>query len=437
MAAAALVLSLAACSEDDDGSSARPFSVRAASDVGATNPAGAVLAVTFAVTDVAAAPRPGVEIDFFSEGGGRVDATATTDGEGNATVSWTLGVAPVRNRLAARIEDDETVVDTLATLDAPLSPRQFGDIPALIAAEMLPGSTEDLAFDGERRLLLGIGGGLIEMDADGNAALVELSGEPIEAPLGIAYDAAGNLWVADSRDGPTMPAPGALLRVSPAGVVTTVLTSVGDEDLVGPNYVAIGGDGKVYLSDPCLGAVFRYAPESGAVDAEVRFDVATQGGPNGLVFSPSDGSLFLATESIALLCGRADVDPTLVDPVAGLFRVPVGATGFGEIEPLAERMGLFGDGVAFDRLGNLYVIFDTEENLALAESAVWVYPAGESGLVKFLAASDRVFANIAFGRGAFGDQTMYLSLLAIDAFGLPLRGVERIDIGIAGASLPH
>jgi hypothetical protein len=99
-------------------------------------------------------------------------------------------------------------------------------------------------------------------------------------------------------------------------------------------------------------------------------------------------------------------------------------------------MGLFGDGVAFDAEGNLYVIFDTQVDLALEESAVWVLPAGDIELYKFLSAGDVVFANLAFGRGAFGEETMYIALLAIDAFNLPVRGVNRIEIGIAGLPLP-
>lgn len=438
VAVAVLCLSVAACGDDDGGGSAGSFTVQAVSAVGATNPAAVLLPVTFAVTDAKGGARAGVEVEFSAVGGGSVDAALlTTDDDGEATVLWTLGVAPVVNRLSAHIADDETTVDTLATLAAPLSPQQFGDIPALIVAEMLPGSTEDLAFDGDQRLILGIGGGLIEMDPAGNAALVPLSGDTIEAPLGVAYDTAGTLWVVDPRDGPTMPGAGALLRVSPDGEASTVLTQVGGEDLAGPNYVAIGADGDVYFSDPCLGAIFRYSPQAGTVDAEIRVDLATQGGPNGLVFSADGTELYFATESIALLCGRPDVDPTLVAPVAGLYRVDVDDAGFGAVEPIAEGMGLFGDGVAFDQLGNLYVIFDTQADLALEESAVWVMPAGREELTKFLAASDRVFANIAFGRGDFGDGTMYLSLLAIDAFNLPVRGVERIAIGIPGAPLPH
>jgi hypothetical protein len=75
-------------------------------------------------------------------------------------------------------------------------------------------------------------------------------------------------------------------------------------------------------------------------------------------------------------------------------------------------------------------------NLMLAESAVWVLPEGETELVKFLSVPDRVLANLAFGKGEFDDETLYVSLLSIPVLQLPERGVERIEIGIPGLPVP-
>jgi sugar lactone lactonase YvrE len=433
-----LMLSAAPGCGDDDSGSGGVSNLAKIGDVPAVSAAGEALEITVDVTGADGMGQIDVEVSFRVElgGGGIEPATARTDAAGRASAFWTIGVAPVTNRLSVSARESSLEYETRARLDRPLRPEAFGDIPSFIAEQMLAGSTEDLAFDEDRRLLVGFNGGPIVMDADGNSSLLPISGDAIEAPLGLAFDAAGNLWVADSRDGPALPRAGALLRVSPDGVVTTELTTDGEEDLIGPNYVAIGADEKIYLSDPCLGKVVRYDPLTGEVDAIVRFDVGSEGGPNGFAFDAAQERLYIATESIALLCSRPDVDATLVDPVAGLYAVDVRAEGFGTVEPLAERMGLFGDGVAFDAEGNLYVIFDTQVDLALEESAVWVLPAGDIELYKFLSAGDVVFANLAFGRGAFGEETMYIALLAIDAFNLPVRGVNRIEIGIAGLPLP-
>jgi DNA-binding beta-propeller fold protein YncE len=247
-------------------------------------------------------------------------------------------------------------------------------------------------------------------------------------PLGIAFDQRGNLWAADSFSA-------LLSKVSPAGKVTTELTDDGTEPLVGPNYVAIDQKGRVYLSDPCLGELMRFDPASGTVDAIVTFDLPSQGGPNGFAFDASGTRLFIATENTALFCGHAFVG--LTDPIAGLFVVDVSDAGFGPLETIAPDVALFGDGVAFDAEGNLYAIFDTEVNLSLEESAVWVLPAGSTELVKFLSATDRVFANLAFGQGDFDDETLYIALLAIPPFTSPeARGLERFVVGIPGLPDP-
>jgi hypothetical protein len=459
----------AGCSNDDDGDGG--LTVAAVTMPPAQVAPRESTEATVAVTSASGAPRAGVQVQFTVErGGGALDAAAVaggfaqprvvstlavTDDEGHASVRWLAGVVPVENRLRASVGDDSAVFATRVVLAAPLQAEQFGDIPELLratgyfgegptGAEMFLASTEDLAFVGDDTMLLGLAAGtdtvdgaIIAMDPNGDAALLDLTGDPLIGVLGIAVDRDGGLWAADPRAAAT----GALLRVSTDGVVETVLTAIGEEDLDAPNYVAVGPDGRIYVSDPCIGVVFRYDPASESVDGVLRTDVASQGGPNGLAFDAGGEQLYFTTESIALLCGRGDLP--LTDPVGGLFRVSIGETGFGDIEPIAERQALFGDGLAFDVEGNLYVTFDTEAAFMLEESAVWVLPADATGalpsdggeLVKFLASGDKVYANLAWGRGAFGEETMYIALLAVDAFGLPVRGVERIEIGIAGLPL--
>lgn len=458
----ALALAVIGCGSDDDGDENLSLTVVAAAPPQVA--ANQIVDATVEVTSESGAPRAGVEVSFEVErGGGSLEtavlsgaaeprvgsATVRSGDDGRATVSWRAGIAPVANRLSASAGAAEAVFDTEVVLAAPLQAEQFGDIPELLrdsgyvveddeGDETFLVSTEDLAFVSDDTLLLGLAvtaptadvdGALVAMDPSGAAELLELGGDPLVGVLGIAIDRDGVLWAADPRGD----APGALLRIPESGVVETVITSTGEEDLLAPNYIAIGPDDRVYVSDPCLGIVLRYDPATGAVDDVLHTDVATQGGPNGLAFDASGEYLYFATESIALLCSRPDLP--LTDPVAGLFRVPFGDAGFGTVEPIAERRGLFGDGLGFDVEGNLYVIFDTQANFMLEESAVWVMPAGETELVKFLATGDKVYANLAWGRGGFGDETLYIALLAVDAFQLPLRGVERIELGIAGLPL--
>src|SRR5262249_42674862 len=194
--------------------------------------------------------------------------------------------------------------------------------------------------------------------------------------------------------------PGASLRGSRSGAAPPALTPDGTRPLAGPNYVAIGPDDRVYLSDPCLGELIRFDPRTGQVDAVLAFDLPTEGGPNGFAFDVTGKKLWLATENTRLLCGHAFVGIT--DPIASLFAIDVDDTGFTACTAIASGFALFGDGVAFDVEGNLYVIFDTQKDFMLDESAIWVLPAGSAQLEKFVAVHDHVLANMAFGSGVSG-----------------------------------
>ena len=427
-AAIALLTLAAACSDAPDAGS---FDVSPVGMFPAVTEAAAAYPLELVVTDQTGAARAGIRLDFAVQlGGGSVTpASAVSDAEGHVSLTWTLGLAPVRNRLDATVEGrDEFLFDIYATLATPYEPQPFGDVNAFLTDLGIAGSTEDLAFspDGER-LLMGVPGGLIELDPQGNATQLALTGDALVNPLGIAFDRAGNLWVADSGAD-------ALQRVSPTGEVTTVLTSDGTRPLVGPNYVAIGPDDKVYLSDPCLGALLRFDPQSNRVDAVLDFDLPVEGGPNGFAFDASGKRLFLATENTGLLCGHSFVGIT--DPIAGLFAIDVDDSSFTGRQTIAADFALFGDGVAFDVEGNLYVIFDTQKNFMLEESALWVLQAGNDRLVKVAAVHGRVLANIAFGSPQFGGGTAYLALLAVPGFTpATARGAELLDLGIAGLPL--
>jgi sugar lactone lactonase YvrE len=422
-----LLAILAACSDANDSSKLLSFAV---SGLGPLAPAGSTVPIVVTVTDADGAARAGLAVDATAAGGGGsvAPAAGVTDEAGQVAFAWTIGLAPVSNTIRLDAERSTAFHSVLASVAEPYEPAPFGDVNAYLGELGITGSTEGLAFtpDGER-LILGVPGGLIALDPAGNASAIPLSGDPIVNPLGIAFDRAGNLWVADSG--------GKALRVvSPDGEVTTRLTTSGDRPLAGPNYVAIGPDDRVYLSDPCLGELLRFDPARNVVDAVMTFDLPSEGGPNGFAFDASGERLWLATENTGLLCGHSFVGVT--DPIAGLFAIDVGDAGFGARETVAANVALFGDGVAFDAESNLYVIFDTQQDFMLEESAIWVLPAGRDKLEKLAAVRGRVLANLAFGTPAFGEGTLYIALLAVPPFTpATARGAELLDVGIPGLSL--
>ena len=376
-------------------------------------------------------PRVGLGINVIVDrgGGSLSDAELRTDNLGRCSFEWILGPAPVLNRLVITADDLVLKPEIQGVCTEPRMAEPFGGVHDFLSGQEIFGTTEDLAFSPDGSLVLGIPGGLMTIAPDGTPALMNLTGDPIEGPLGIAYDRAGNLWVADSESK-------VLRRVSPDGEVTTVLTGDGTNDLAGPNYVAIGPNGRVYLSDPCLGEIIQYNPETEEIEHILEFDLAAVGGPNGMAFDSTYSKMFIATENTSIQCQHSYIP--FDEPLSALISVDIlsPSSGFGEKEIIVSQAGLFGDGLAFDQEGNLYVIFDQQENFQLAESAVWVLPEGGTDLVKFLAVEDRIMANLAFGQGAFGETVLHISLLTIPPFtDSSARGAERSPVGIPGLNL--
>ncbi|MCB9737363.1 MAG: SMP-30/gluconolactonase/LRE family protein [Deltaproteobacteria bacterium] len=437
--ASLLALPLAACGDDGGATTTTSdgpvATVTASLASGGDAAAGSeVPALVLTATDAGGAPVGGAALTLtVAAGGGRVaSATVTTDDRGEAGVSWVLGAAPIPNTLhvaAGEAALDLTLVGAIADGAEP-TPEDFADVHGYLTTALVEGSTEDLSFGPGGELVLGVPGGLLEVGADGAISRPTLTGDALVGPLGVAHDAAGRLFVADG-------AGNALRRVGLDGAVTTLVTEDADGALEAPNHVAVGPDGDVFFSDPCKGRVYRADQETGAISGVITMDLPTQGGPNGIALA-DDGAIYFTTENTALLCGDSDVP--LTAPIASLFRTrwDAGAGAFDAPVAVASGVGLFGDGLAFDAEGNLYVIFDTVEEIALDESIVFVLPRGGSALRRFFALDDgRVLANANFGAGAYGETTLYLTLLSVPPFTADAsRGLVRIPVGVAGKPLP-
>lgn len=131
--------------------------------------------------------------------------------------------------------------------DPPIAPALEGDYAvntALAAVERLGEGVgpkpEDIAVDDQGRIYGGFEDGRI-MRWDAAAQHPEVLANTGGRPLGMHFDATGNLIVCDSYKG--------LLRVSPEGKVEVLATEHGGVPFGFTNDVEIAADGTIYFSD--------------------------------------------------------------------------------------------------------------------------------------------------------------------------------------------
>jgi len=187
---------------------------------------------------------------------------------------------------------------------------------------------EDVAVDGQGRLYAGLKDGrIVRMQADGSG--LEVFAETGGRPLGLDFDADGDLIVADSHRG--------LLSVAPDGTVNVLATEQGGVRFGLTDDVMVAPDGVIYFSDASskwgvdeirndvlehrpYGRLLAYDPRS----RETRLVADQLYFANGVAVSP-DGSFVLVAETTAyrierhwLTGARAGETETLIENLPGM-----------------------------------------------------------------------------------------------------------------------
>ncbi len=346
-------------------------------------------------------------------GGGTVSGpSAVTDSDGMASVRWTLGIAPVQNRLRASAGDD--AVDFAAWANP-------GERPALELVFEGPAGipSEDLAFEQGRGLFLGSPGAILNITAPGSSAVeLQLTGEGVESPAGIAFGSSGDLYICENGESGT-----SVKRVTASGRSEILSGGFGSQPFALPNHMAVHSSGEIYVSSTCDQMIYRISPTTGETTEFLSIP-----GPNGLAFDAEEAYLYILTENPAFFCIPS---PSVW---GGLHRVSIGPGGeAGDLETLVDEFSLAGDGLAFDEEGNLYVVFSAYIELLptrLLDSSVFVYtPDGrfeELFTVDILQGD--IITNIAFGVEPFDPESLY-------CYGFTGR-LYRVNVGIRGKPLP-
>ena len=413
---AALLLVAAGCGGSGGGGSLSSVTIEITAGDDQTGRAGTPLPelLTVLVRSEEGRPIEGATVSFrVTAGGGSLDRdSAVTDEAGMASVSWTLGSPPVWNRVLA--ETQGASVEARAWAEP-------GPEPAKELLALAPAGTESegLAFWEGRGLFLGSPGALLNLPGPGALlSEVPLSGRSVLSPVGMAFGPTGDLFVCENH----VAEGGSVKRISPAGVCTVLTAGFQGSPFALPNSIAVTDAGDLFLAATCDGAIYRVSTEDGSTDLFVSIP-----GPNGLALDAGGSHLYFTTEDAGIFCGRSG------GRGGGLYRVAIQPDGSpGEVEPLVEDFALAGDGLTFDREGNLYVIFTSLKRRGLSgllTSALYVLtPDGRFNpyaSVNLLAGE--IFTNVAFGLYPFDPYSLY-------AYGFSGK-VYRLPVGIRGLSL--
>ncbi len=243
----------------------------------------------------------GTSARFNQPGGVAVDASGNVyvADTGNATVRMITRdgvVATLAGSAASRGSRDGTGTAALFSQPTGIAVDAVGNV---YVADSVNATVRKITQVGAVTTLAGSPGVRGEADGDGAAARFNF-------PSGVAVDAAGNIYVADTYNA-------TVRKITPAGTVTTLAGSAGITgavDLTGTNAlfnqcfgVAVDAAGNVYVADTGNASIRRIAP-GGAVTtlagvagiaglADGSGDSALFNQPHGLVVD-SAGNVFVA-----------------------------------------------------------------------------------------------------------------------------------------------
>jgi len=217
---------------------------------------------------------------------------------------------------------------------------------------------ESVAIAPDGRLYTGLQDGrVIRMLADGSG--VETFVQTGGRPLGMKFDVAGNLIVADAFRG--------LLSVSPDRRITVLADNVKGERMLFPNDLAIAADGVVWFSDAsrrfdqhhwmldflegrATGRLVRYDPRTGRVEVVLDHLMFA----NGVALGPGD-EYVLVNETLA----------------ARITRYWLRGPKARQSDTFASALPGYPDNLTYDGRGVFWVALPSPRNPALERLAGW------------------------------------------------------------------
>lgn len=248
-------------------------------------------------------------------------------------------------------------------------------------------ATEGIAFNGEGRLFITGNRAVWEVMPDGSTRkLMDL-----DSNLGIAAFGPRDILVADF--GPTNAfrhqrnTDGIVWRVTPEGDKTPYITGIGD-----PNAIWVRRDGSVLVSDDATNEIFVFDEENG-----LQLFTTAVNHPNGVALSADERTLYVAQIF-------KSIRPVIRDDSLWAIELNENGTPANKAPKRVAHTGpnAANDGLAIDREGRIYIAANGPAG------EVWRYDP-ETEYVALLARGMPGAASLAFGKGAFGENNLYVT----------------------------
>jgi sugar lactone lactonase YvrE len=214
---------------------------------------------------------------------------------------------------------------------------------------------EDVALDREGRIYAATHEGVIvRLDKEGRnpQPWAKTGGRP----LGIDFDGAGNLIVADAYRG--------LLSIAPDATVKVLATQAEGIPIRYANDVDVAADGKIYFSD----ASTKFPAEGGGTLAASLLDLMEHGGHGRLLaYDPVTGTASAVLKGLDFANGVAvspEQDFVLVNETGSyrVIRYWIAGTRKGQSEPLIEALPGFPDNISAGEGGRFWVALVSPRN---------------------------------------------------------------------------
>ena len=196
------------------------------------------------------------------------------------------------------------------------SPATLGKHGSVVAntrissvAGSLSGPTS-VAFDSQHRLWVAnaANGTIVRFDRDqlttGGAPVPAITISGLSHPGSLAFDAAGSIWISDTREQSILSLTSAQLATSGSPAPRVVL-SMARDSLASPSGIAFDAQGNLWVADAALQRLVSFSPQQQSTSGSPapHVTISSHGGSlvvaTGLAFD-ADGSLWVVTGSGAL-----------------------------------------------------------------------------------------------------------------------------------------